>query len=734
MESQQVFKVKLLVRLVLGSLLVIGAEAALAQDAVDLGQVQTSADSGVAAGGSGDVQSASYQAPTQTSLKATEPQSIINQHYIEENAPAGANYTDIVSIAPSVVDMAPNGPGLMESGSGGGTPTLRGFQDGHYNVTFDGIPWGDSNDFTHHSTTYFMSQDIGQVVVDRGPGDASSIGNATYGGTIALSSKEPLLKQQTKVYGTYGSWNTRLLGAEYDSGLKNDGRFYGSIKDMNSDGFLTNSGQARWNGLLKYQKLLSNDTTLTALAMFNHVLQHVPNGATPQQLATYGYNFGLVNDGQSEANSGWNYDKIDSDFEYVDLNSKLNKWTLDNKLYTYAYYHRGYYGANTGSVTLADTINDGGTTNGASNVPGTQMRNNYRSYGDLLRSTYDLGRDKIELGLWYDHQWNDRWEQQIDWTANMTPNLIVNYPGGTTGSVDRDMHNDLDTFQGYAQYVWNVTPRWTITPGLKYDYFKRTIDAAINQKTLLPYSASKAWDKLLSSINARYKFTPNLSAYAEYSEGFLAPNMNVFYKKNIDLGSVDPTTTKNYQIGSNWASRDLNLGVDLYQIDATNMAFATACPAGYTSCAQLLPSVRYSGFELEGTYMFTPGWSIYANYANNNYSDSSNTVLQNSPKNNAALGLIHQDGNLYASIMTKYIGTFYSNTDASGNNLRFSGYTLTNFNLSYKLPNKAKVGFAIDNLFDKKGYLTSMSSDVNGNPLYFVIPSRSYQLSLSMKF
>jgi len=63
------------------------AGPAFADQAVDLGSVG-------AAGGKEkvvDVNSAVYQAPTQTSLEATQPQSIISQHFIEENTAAGAN-------------------------------------------------------------------------------------------------------------------------------------------------------------------------------------------------------------------------------------------------------------------------------------------------------------------------------------------------------------------------------------------------------------------------------------------------------------------------------------------------------------------------------------------------------------------------------------------------------------------------------------------------------------------
>ena len=87
---------------------------------------------------------ASYEAPTQGVLDAGEPQSVIGQHYIENNVAPAENYTDIINIAPSVSEVTPNGPGNAEALQ----MSIRGFQDGQFNVTFDGIPFQDSNDFT----------------------------------------------------------------------------------------------------------------------------------------------------------------------------------------------------------------------------------------------------------------------------------------------------------------------------------------------------------------------------------------------------------------------------------------------------------------------------------------------------------------------------------------------------------------------------------------------------------
>ena len=675
-------------------------------------------------------------APSRISLEAVQPQSIINQHAIEESAMAGSNYADLINLTPSVLSIDPNGSGLMESQS----LTIRGFQDGQYNVTFDGIPWGDSNDFTHHSTVYFMPQDLGQIAVDRGPGQAGTIGNATFGGTISLNTKELSSNREGLVYGSAGSWDTGLLGAQYSSGVMTDAgdaRLYVSLKGLDSHGFLTESGQSRENLFAKYELPFSGSTTMTLVAMYNHTLQHTPYGSTPAQQAEFGYNLGLVNNVHSESNSDWNVDQLKTDFEYFGIKSRQGDWTIDNKLYTYAYYHTGSFGMNTGSVTAADTVADGGTTNGPANVPGNKMFNNYRSVGDILRASDAVGPGRLELGAWFDYQRDERFQGDIDWTLGGVP-----YNGEKNGgSIQRAMDNTLTTFQPYLQYVWSVTSALTITPGVKYDSFKRDLNASVNQKTETPYQGSESWNKVLPAIDAHYAVSPATAVYAQYSEGFLAPNLNVFYNTAPALNTVAPTTTKNYQLGYNMVTSGFIFGADVYRIDSTNLASAIACPVGETGCDALVPGVKFTGVELEATYKITSEFSVYGNAAQNNYTSSNNAILQNTPKQNAALSLIYQQGDIYSALTAKYAGQRYSNVDASGNNLYFGGYAIANFDLSYRLSQcrefgqgNAKVSLKIGNVLNKEGNYASLNSDAAGNPLYFVIPSRSYQVSLAVPF
>ncbi|HLZ08757.1 MAG TPA: TonB-dependent receptor plug domain-containing protein, partial [Chloroflexota bacterium] len=325
---------------------------------------------------------------------------------------------------------------------------IRGFQDGQYNVTFDGIPWYDSNTFTHHTTSYFMTHDLNQASVDRGPGTASTIGDATFGGTVSLTSKDPLDQLTLTPYTSFGSFNTQLYGAEFDTGAIDKLGGATAFLDgerLTSDGYLTNAGQTRDNFFGKFIRPIGDNTVLTVVAMYNQIHQYVPLGATMAQIQQNGPNFGLSSDPTRQDYFGYNQDYITSDFEYVGVKSNLGDgWTVDNKAYTDAYYHHGNNGLDLSGLTA------NGTKLSAADVPGAVMKNDYRSFGDVLRFTKDLPFGDVQTGIWYDHQTNSRDQYEVDWSQGGAYNPINKYPAGSplagqSTALDRLMHDSLDT-------------------------------------------------------------------------------------------------------------------------------------------------------------------------------------------------------------------------------------------------------------------------------------------------
>ena len=129
--------------------------------------------------------------------------------------------------------------------------------------------------------------------------------------------------------GSYGSFDTWLTGAEFNTG---DMQQWGDARAMvgythtSSDGYLTNASQRRDNVFFKLEKPIGDDTLVTVYANYNRIHQNVSLGATAAQIHQFGPNFGLSNDPTSQSYSGYNFDRINTDMEYIDVQTRIAEW------------------------------------------------------------------------------------------------------------------------------------------------------------------------------------------------------------------------------------------------------------------------------------------------------------------------------------------------------------------------------------------------------------------------
>ena len=695
--------------------------------------------------------------PSQGSLVATQPQSIVGGEFIQQNDAPAVNYTDIIKFTPSVWTVDPNGPGLMENL---GT-SIRGFQDGQFNVTFDGIPWGDSNDFTHHSTSYFMAQDVGNVVVDRGPGNAATLGNATFGGTVYVQSADPKKTMGFTAWLSFGSFDTHLEGGRFDTGeIEQWGgtRAFVSFKTLSSHGYLTNANLNRDNGFAKVVQPLGDSTEITVASNLNRVHQNPPIGETPAQIAAYGPNYAYNTDQGSQGYYGFNLDLITTDYEYLGINSSVAGWTIDNKIYTYAYYHDGYNGLDPGDA-MGGTQVDGGSPNGASgptgvsyganDVPGQLLINNYRSIGDILRFSRGLGPGDVQFGGWFDHQTNHRALYEIDFSNNNAFNYDLTVPSGAlpeAAYIDRLMEDQLFSREAYIQYVWHVIPGLDVTGGDKYVDFERVLNAPVNQGTQLPVDYDRNWTRDLPSADVHYRLGDNFAAYAQYAKGFLAPNLNTLYVSNPHLNQLSPEATTNVQVGATWVSRPLTVSADLYTINFSNLIGKDSFGGPNDTFFYNLGGVKYKGAEAEGTLVAGYGFSIYANAS---YISArlitDQTWVAATPDKTGALGLLYNQGAIEGSIIGKFVGRRYGDAEDA---YPLGSYATIDGSVNYLFGpwggaiKSARLGVTAQNLANRKsiyflsGYTGGATPPgyVNGNPLFFTLPGRSAQVNLTASF
>ncbi len=681
-------------------------------------------------------------APGSVPLSAVEPTSIVSADYIAKNLAPSGNYDEAIKFSPSVFDTAPNGPGLAESQN----ISIRGFQDGQFNVTFDGIPWGDANDFTHHTTSYFMAHDLGQITIDRGPGTGATIGNATFGGTIYILSKAPDEHFSVNPYVSYGSFSTADVGVELDTGTLNTSgtRLLVDAESLQSDGYLTNERQKRQNYYAKLVQPLGADFTLTVAGMYNHVHQNISLGATQAEINTLGSNWGLSKDPTSQAYFGYNADFIKTDFIYGDLAGHFGDgWSVDAKLYTYAYGHTGLNGEDpNGEYPDYVVLTPGGTQ--VAGVPGQLLKNDYRSVGTILRFTKTLPFGDLQAGLWYDDQSNLRRLTEVVMSGNMAPNYddggnsAIGDPGtGANNGYDRDLSQTLKTFQPYVQVNIKPIDGLTLTPGLRYSWFERDVRANVNVKTGAAQSYDNTFKSTLPSLEAHYDVNPNWSAYAQVAKGFLAPNENFFNRTDPTSTDFKPETTWNYQAGTTWKNAIVSVSLDAYAIDFSSLIVPVGTQGGQAIYGNL-GGVHYRGIEAEGSYILGAGFSVYGNASvNSALTASDRTWVPNTPKSTAAAGLVYSNGGVYASLLAKMVGPRFGDT---GDSQYLPAFTTADASVDLDLGQwssglkGAKLKINVNNLADSKPIVNLAGYTVGaGTPLYWTNAGRSVFATLEFK-
>ena len=111
---------------------------------------------------------------------------------------------------------------------------------------------GDATDLHHTSSALFIAHDIGEAQIDRGPGTASTIGNATFGGSMNFLTKAPLRDLTVNPYATIGSFDTYAGGAELDTGQTTGiGALFFDGQYESSNGYLTHASENRANFMMR---------------------------------------------------------------------------------------------------------------------------------------------------------------------------------------------------------------------------------------------------------------------------------------------------------------------------------------------------------------------------------------------------------------------------------------------------------------------------------------------------
>lgn len=413
---------------------------------------------------------------------------INNQTLISENY--GQEPSHLFASMPNIFSMNDNGTEF-----GYGYFRIRGLDQTRINVTLDGMPWNESEDYgTYFANSPDLMSSMHSIKVERGSSSTNN-GTASSGGSINLESVDLLNDTVSYAYVGGGSFNTYKTSLIYNSGLLNNHHaFHVKATQQQTDGFKDygfNNSQAF---TLKYGYWFNSQHSIDVLSLNGrHRNGQGWLGNTREELASNKHANGNVKEDDDEwfqtvnkiqYNGKFNdnifltasvYLQYQKGWYNMDLDNYMRRmvdseWSLTDIRYSYGLKHY-LYGGNAAAKFYFDDLNFTVGTN----IYGYQ-REHY-----LDESLKDHWKN-VDPSEFYDN---------TGYKKDINAFIAINYTLGkfNFGANVQYRHVKFD-------YTDHMNPLWTFGPD-KYD---------------------TNWHFVNYGVNAAYKFNNNHKVYVRYSE------------------------------------------------------------------------------------------------------------------------------------------------------------------------------------------------------------------------
>ena len=678
--------------------------------------------------------------PSEALPDAGSPASVVSAQAIEQMVSAVGDYGTIADLTASFVSSAPNGPGFDAAKN----ESLRGFVDGQFNVTLDGIPFADPDNFQHHSTAYFPATELDHLIVDRSPGAATDLGYASFGGSVNLFSEIIPSRAQARAFASYGSFDTSLYGMTLNTAAPTASGGAGvlvTLQQAQSSGAMNLSPGHKDDLLLKGMARIGG-AVITALYAYDRYGFYNPGSITTTALALYGSEYGFDDDPSSPNYYRYAGTYRSSDFGYVRLELSLGmRASLEETAYSYSYRNNGL--SLSGDQT-ASALGSGFPPLSPSDIAGRDTREAYRTVGDDLRWRCTDSRGSVTLGLWTEENWQTEARTAVDLTTGSLydANVAMDSPF----YFDFDAH--LHTYQPYGELEWWVNPRWKMRLGMRWREVTRDFDASVTQNFLpgTPGTVSRGVSSSLPSFDTTYRVAPGSDMYLQLSRGSLTPSQAFFYTAHPASGNQAAAENAwAAQAGLVHRGERYAIALDAYRIDFDN--YVSSIKQDGDTLYVNSGGVLYRGVEAEGHVRLGAGLTVVANGSlmRATFQDSYMTspiqlagdTVPFAPGYTTVVGLLYGSGRWRASLLAKFIGREYQgkNGSADGATYRVGAYSFTNLSVTRFLTDpsaahEVHLKLSLDNLWDSSAITDNAGPSALGPDLVNVLPRRSLVMSV----
>ena len=418
----------------------------------------------------------------------------------------GQEPSHLFKTMPGIFSMSDNGTEF-----GYGYFRIRGLDQTRINVTLDGMPWNEAEDYgTYFANSPDLLSSIHTVKVERGSSSTNN-GTASSGGSINLESIDLLKDNQSYGYIGAGSFNTYKTSVVYNSGLRGKHAIHVKATQQQTDGYRDfgfNNSQAF---TVKYGYYFNDKNSLEFLSLNGrHRNGQGWLGVTLDELAV---------------NPRANGNTKEEDDEWFQSVNKLQYkgWLANNLLLTssaYWQFQTGWYNMDLDNymVRMADA-----------NFPATGIRYTYglkhNLYGGNIAAKAYFGNFTLVGGT------NVYGYQREHYLDNRLAGHFVNVPNeefyDNIGSkLDANVFLSAQYRAGKFSFGGNVQYRY-----VDFDY----IDKINPLYTFGKEKHDTYWNFVNYGLNVEYNLNNSSKFYVRYSEVSREPTRTDMFGGNEDV-------------------------------------------------------------------------------------------------------------------------------------------------------------------------------------------------------
>ncbi|MGI2170931.1 TonB-dependent siderophore receptor [Shewanella sp. MF05960] len=618
-----------------------------------------------------------------------------------------------------------DGGGLWDSFSLRGFPGNENIPSGYLINGFNG-----GRAFSGHRDL----SNVEYVEILKGPGSAL-YGRSEPGGTINIITKKPQYETSGFLKASAASEDQYRLEGDFTTGLSEDIAFringalqdYGSFRDEVFSNKKVVSPSFRWQ-INDDSSLLYEMEYLKHEQLFDRGIVVIDNNINTVPRSRY---LGDPNDGATE---------IEAQSHQLTYDNQLNQqWSLSAG-YGYRYSTLNGFSSDAELAQSRQSLYDDGET--------LTRQHRYRDYnsvdhavrfelsGSVMTGNINhnllVGVDAYDYQL-YTGLYRYRGSKG-DYAINIFQPVYSNIQPDVSPLYQKQ--EQQQAWGTYIQDQMDLTDKWKLQLGLRFDAYDQQIDDAVTQ-----IASSQSDQRVSPKIGLVYVYSDELSVYSVYSEGYL-PVSGTDYAGSAFAPEESTSVEAGIKFMTQWR-QDMPLTGTVAIFDAKKSNILTADPVNVGFSATL-GEAKSTGVEVDLDADLTDNLTAKLSYA---YLDtrtvnevinpdwgvmvSAGSRLVNVPKHTASviikqdLSVFNIDGN--AGINWRYVDSRLG--DAVDPEFQLSAYQLVGLFVNSRLDNNINLGLAIENLFDEHYIANSYSAlwAVPGEP-------RSVKVSVSYEF